>query len=252
MAEPALSASGLPRPDVSHLVTEDGEPVDGTFSERQMRLLVEPLYSSWPEGRPFVALANVGLFFSLREPPVVPDVLLSLGVTAPEDPFSKENRSYLVWEYGKPPDVAIEVVSNREGGEESKLEKYALIGVPYCAIYDPERHLSERPLRVFERHAKSFVELLPKAREGSFHWLSEICLGLKLWEGRYEDVPGTWLRWTTLDGMLIPTGEERAEVAEERAEVAEERAEVAEERAEMAEERANRLAARLKQLGLEE
>jgi hypothetical protein len=32
--------------DISHIVTEDDEPVDNIFSAVQQRLLVEPLYSS--------------------------------------------------------------------------------------------------------------------------------------------------------------------------------------------------------------
>jgi hypothetical protein len=50
-------------PNVDHLVTEDDTPVDNIFSEKQQRLLTEPLYSSWGmagERRPFVAMANVG------------------------------------------------------------------------------------------------------------------------------------------------------------------------------------------------
>ena len=34
-------------PDVSHLVTEDDEPLDNLPSEKQQRLLTETLYSSW-------------------------------------------------------------------------------------------------------------------------------------------------------------------------------------------------------------
>jgi hypothetical protein len=33
-------------PAVDHLVTEDDTPVDSFFSEKQLRLLTEPLYSS--------------------------------------------------------------------------------------------------------------------------------------------------------------------------------------------------------------
>ena len=47
-------------------------PVDRVYSEKQMRLLTRPLYSSWsgPGGnRRFLAMANVGLFFGLYEPP---------------------------------------------------------------------------------------------------------------------------------------------------------------------------------------
>ena len=87
---------------VENLVTEDDVPVDNVFSEKQQRLLTEPLFSSWSgpgEQRPFVAMANVGLFYALRRPPLVPDVLLSLGVKMPADIHLKHNRSYFVWEY---------------------------------------------------------------------------------------------------------------------------------------------------------
>ena len=129
-------------PDVDHLVTEDDTPVDNVFSEKQMRLLTEPLYSSWtcPAGQQsFVAMANVGLFFAVDRPPLVPDVLLSTNVVRPADFRAKRHRSYFIWEYGKPPDVVIEVVSNREGGEDrEKMEIYAEIGVRDYAIYDPD------------------------------------------------------------------------------------------------------------------
>ena len=119
------------RPSVEHLVTEDGKPVDNIFSEKQQRLLTEPLYASWNTDARFLALANVGLFYSVRVPPYVPDVLLSLNVHAPKDLFPKTNRSYFVWEYGKPPDVVIEIVSNREGYEDTdKLLGYAGINIP--------------------------------------------------------------------------------------------------------------------------
>src|SRR5438093_367603 len=75
-------------PNVEDLVTEDDTPVDNILSEKQQRLLVEPLYSTWTgpgKGRPFLAAANVGLFFAVKHPPLVPDVLLSLDVAVAED-----------------------------------------------------------------------------------------------------------------------------------------------------------------------
>ena len=116
-------------PDVDDLVTEDDTPVDNIFSEKQQRLLTEPLYSDGLD-RPFAAMANVGLFYQTHQPPLVPDMLLSLGVAIPADVWSKSHRAYFVWEFGKPPEVVIEVVSNREGHElGSKLVDYAAIGV---------------------------------------------------------------------------------------------------------------------------
>ena len=96
--------------------------MDNIFSEKQQRLLVEPLYSSWSgvgSERQFVAMTNVGLFYAIGQPPYVPDMLLSLDVRLPADLWPKSHRSYFLWEYGKPPEVVVEVVSNREGGEDS-------------------------------------------------------------------------------------------------------------------------------------
>src|SRR5213592_4032509 len=88
-------------PVIDHLVTEDDTPVDSIYSEKQMRLLTRPLYSSWAgpgDGRPFVAFANVGMYYSIGEPALVPDVLLSLNVKLPPNPFEKRHRCYFIWE----------------------------------------------------------------------------------------------------------------------------------------------------------
>jgi Uma2 family endonuclease len=66
------------------------------------------------------------------QPPIVPDVFVSLDVETPQDFRQKRNRTYFVWEFGKAPDVVIEVVSSREGNELGrKLHDYARLGVPY-------------------------------------------------------------------------------------------------------------------------
>jgi hypothetical protein len=221
-------------PNIDHIVTEDDTPVDNMFSEKQQRLLTEPLYSSWPgpgEGRPFVAAANVGVFAATYQPPLVPDVFLSLDVQAPQDLWPKQHRSYFLWEYGKPPDVAIEIVSNRKGGEvESKLRDYARIRVIYYAIFDPSEQLRGGPLRLYELHAGTYIAMTER-------WLPEVGLGLTLWRGIYEQVEGVWLRWCDHAGKVILTGAERAEQERERAEQERERAE--------------RLEARLRALGVD-
>ena len=156
-----LTAEIVTSLDISHIVTEDDTSVDNLLSEKQQRLLTEALYSSWlaPNGsKRFLAAANVGLFYALRQPPLVPDVFLSLNVQVPQEWHQKEHRSYFFWEFGKPPEVVIEIVSNKEGNElGSKLTHYAQIGVTYYVIYDPLQQLGETLLRLYGLREAHYV-----------------------------------------------------------------------------------------------
>jgi Uma2 family endonuclease len=193
------------RPCLDNIVTEDDTPKDNMFSEKQQRLLTEPLYSSWNPGRAFLATANVGLFYAVRQPPLVPDALLSLDVEVPGDWLAKEHRSYFIWEFNKLPEVVVEIVSNTEGGETThKMLKYALIGIPYYAIHDPALAVQTEPLRVYVLRDKTYEPCSPA-------WLPDLGLGLTLWQGRFENWDTLWLRWCDRDGQVIPTGSERAE-----------------------------------------
>ena len=239
-------------PDISGIITEDDEPVDNMFSEKQRRLLTESLNSSWNPGRNFIAASDVGIFYAINQPPVVPDMFLSMDVVLPEDLWEKKHRSYFLWEYGKAPEMVVEIVSNTEGGENSrKIQKYAQIGVCYYVIFDPQRYIQNDLLRIYQSHAGQFI---PKI-DCQFPLLG---LGLMLWEGTYEGKHDRWLRWCDSHKNMLLTGFERAVSAESRAEEAENRAEEAEDRAEKAEEiaaserrRAEKLAQRLKESGIE-
>ncbi|MBI3468649.1 MAG: Uma2 family endonuclease [Planctomycetes bacterium] len=228
-------------PSLEHIQTEDDTPVDNIYSLKQMFLLVDPLYNSWEgpgEGRKFLAVANVGLFYAVHKPPLVPDAMLSLDVELGEDHWAKENRSYFIWILGKPPEVVIEVVSNREGEEDTrKFRLYAQLGILYYVIWDPEQHLRSDPLRIFTLSERRYVPL-----QGSF--LPVVGLGLTTWQGTYENWTNTWLRWSDASGVLIPTGAERAE--QERQQAEQER-----QRAEQERQRAERLVAQLRALGVD-
>ncbi|MEB3288654.1 MAG: Uma2 family endonuclease [Leptolyngbya sp.] len=228
-------------PNIDDLVIEDETPVDNFLSAKLQRLLVEILYSSWASlgmDRPFLADADIGLFWSVGQPPIVPDVFLSLDVAVPQDFREKRHRTYLMWEMGKAPDVVIEIVSNRVGHELGrKRDTYARLGVPYYVVFDPLRQLGDDRLWVFGLHEGQYAPLAEP-------WLEQVGLGLTLWEGSFEGLTTTWLRWCDQDGTLLPTGAERAE--QER-----QQAEKARLRAEQAEAKAARLAARLRELGLD-
>jgi hypothetical protein len=241
-------------PSVEDLVIEDDTPVERLLFEMLMRLLTESLYSSWPgpgDGRTFLAVANVGLFYAWKKPPLVPDVMLSLDVQ-PGDLKIKENNSYFTWLFGKPPDVVFEFVLDRRGGEDThKLREYAQIGVPYYVIYDPDNLLRGGELRAFGLRHGRYEAIDPC-------WFDSVGLGLMFWEGVYAGNKGVWLRWCDREGHPIPTGREQAEQAlskteQARTEVALARteAEQARKTADEERQRSERLQAQLRALGKE-
>jgi hypothetical protein len=219
------------------------------------------------------------LFYKLKGDPIVPDMLLSLAVQRASDYEQRRDRSYFVWEFGKVPEVCVEIVSNQEGDELNlsqksrqkgkaiaKKETYAGIGVPYYVVFDPLQQIQNEMagawVKVFSISPDGYTELPPTPSPGitgQSVWLSSVGIGLTLWEGQFEDeITRTWLRWCDREGRVIPTGAElakaakaQAENAEIRAENAEIRAESAEVRAESAESKAQRLAERLRSLGID-
>ena len=203
--------------DISHIVIEDDTPVDNFQSAKQQRLLVEPLYASWSPGVPFIADSNIGLFYALKQDPIVPDAFLSLNLQMPADWSQKQNRSYFVWEFGKVPEVCIEIVSNRKGNElNAKKADYARIGIAYYVVFDPlqqlqrEDELNGKLLKVWALTAGQYVEMSEP------FWLQTVGLGLTVWEGAFEEQASTWLRWCDCSGQIIPTGAERANQLAER------------------------------------
>lgn len=250
-------------------------------SEKQRRFLVEPIYSTQPLPAPFLIAANVGLFYKLKTEPIVPDVMLSLGVQCADDFSQKQNRSYFVWEFGKLPEVCIEIVSNTEGEELTlsrrsqqrgkttvKKDLYAQIRIPYYVVFDPLRQIQGEAemngalLRVWSNAVGRYTELTSTqglSESGQWIWLEAVGLGLALWSGPFEEaVSRVWLRWCDRHGQVIPTGAElaqterlRGEAERQRAETERLRAEAEQQRADDAEAKARRLAERLRDLGID-
>ncbi len=206
------------RPNVDHLVTEDDTPVDNLISEKNQRLLAGSLSDGWSmtDGQPFLATANVGLFNLINAPAIVPDILVSLDVEVAEDWWKKEHRSYFIWEFGKPPDLVLEIVSNRKGEEDgAKKQRYARMKVEWYVIYDPLREIMKEPLTVYRLERGKYVQChAGQPVFPSFFPLDAetLPLGMTLWEGKFEQKATQWLRWTSFDGQLVNTGNELAEI----------------------------------------
>ncbi|NEQ19539.1 MAG: Uma2 family endonuclease [Microcoleus sp. SIO2G3] len=181
-----------------------------------------------------------------RRGEILPDVFLSLDVQVAEDWWQKKNRVYLTWEFGKPPEVVIEIVSNVVGNEDgSKLRDYARAGVLYYVIFDPLNQLKQGVLRLYKLQGWLYVPI-------SETWMPEVGLALTLWEGSYEGKEEVWLRWCDRQGKIIATGAELAQQERQRAEQERQRAEQEHQRAEQEKEKRQRLVERLRSLSPEQ
>lgn len=235
-------------PDISDIEIDDGKPVDNIIAEKQHRLLGSSLYTNWKPKEKFVATTNVGVFFSVSQPPIVPDALISFGVDVPTwEQFvsHKKYRAYFVWVFGKPPDIVVEVVTNRKGDELSdKLKIYAGIRVPYYIVYDWMGIYGDPKVRVFRLSGAGY-ELKGDLK------IEEYGLQVGLWSGAFEGVErGEWLRWYEADGNLLLSNEEwqahiNAQLTAEKQRAEEERQKAEEER-----QRAEKLAAKLRAMGI--
>ncbi|MEL7246166.1 MAG: Uma2 family endonuclease, partial [Cyanobacteria bacterium J06573_2] len=94
----------------------------------------------------------------------------------------------------------------------------------------------EKQLRIYELVGRRF-------RENSETWLEQVELGLSLWSGEFEGRQDNWLRWCYQDGTVLPTGDERAQIAEKQAENEKQQKEQALSRAEI-------LAQKLREMGV--
>jgi Uma2 family endonuclease len=232
-------------PNVEHLVTEDDTPVDNIFSEKQQRLLVDTLFSGNPFGeRSFVASANVGIYYGINKPAIVPDVFVSLDASYPPDIWEKANRVYMIWQIGKIPEVVIEIVSNTVGNEGGrKFDIYTKIGIPYYVVLDPLLLINKQMLNVYENRAGYYYR-----KENNF--LEGLGLGLTIWQGKYEEKEDEWLRWTDAKGNLLITGLEGKIMEKQRADEEKQRADREQQRADKEKQRADKLAEKLKAMGI--
>jgi hypothetical protein len=109
-----------------------------------------------------------------------------------------------------------------------------ILRIPYYAVFD--RYQNQ--LRAFRLVATRYEELALSEQK---LWFDEIELGLGIWRGSYEGTAGLWLRWFDVQGNWLSTPVERER----------QRVEEAHHQAQQERQRAERLAARLRELGIE-
>lgn len=233
-------------PTMYDLPSEDPEEagLPDEFHDFQPQLLRVTCQSSlYPTEEIFIG-TDLNLYYDSRHPQWYkrPDWFLVLGVASAQK--QQEMRwSYVVWQEGVVPFLVVELLSPGTEAEDlgqtlrnvnrppNKWQVYEqILRIPYYVLFD--RY--DNHLQGFQLVGTHYQEMTVS---GPGFWFSDLELGLGVWQGAYQGVEGVWLRWYDATGNWISTPEEQAEQERERAE---------QERS-----RADRLAARLRELGID-
>ena len=222
-------------PSSQELPCSDETPVDNEIQNYIPNLLLTILGSIWKERSDWFFAVDMGIYYLLkgvRQPVIVPDGFLSLGVQRQKN--NSLRLSYVLWEENYTPPVwVLEIVSKTYNGEyEEKMVRYSELGVLYYIIYNPDywRRDGHKPFEVYRLIQGKYV-----LQQGEPFWMPELGLGIGREFGNYTGCSREWLYWYDREGNRYPTPEENRDLQQERADRQQERAERAEQRAEQAE-----------------
>jgi len=173
---------------------------DQVFIASDLNLYYDPRHFNWYKRPDWFAVVGVSRLYEQR------DLRLS----------------YVIWQEGLNPFVVVELLSPGTEQEDlgqtlrevkqppTKWEVYErILRIPYYVVFS--RYSNQ--VRVFRNVASRYEEL---GLVESQIWMPELELGLGLWQGRYEDIEGLWLRWYDAAHNWIPTPAERAEQESQR------------------------------------
>lgn len=234
----------------------DGKPVENTYQPYQSALLtgvLTPVLDRLhPDGN-YLAAADTGIYWRQTKEPLegcrAPDWYYIANVPRLLD--GEFRRSYVMWQEVISPLLVVEFVSG-DGSEEhdqtpnsGKFWVYErAIKASYYLIWDPFRVR----LELFELIRGRYHPLTANA-DGRFP-VPELEVEFGVWNGVYQGLPADWLRvWE--NGRLVPTPEELNDIERQRTEHEHRRAEAEKQRAEAERLRAEKLAARLRELGVD-
>ena len=249
------------------LPSEDPEKpgLPDEFHFYQSEVLGLTFRPSSPNPEMVFSACDLNLYYDLRHPNWYkrPDWFGVVGVPRLYD--GRELRlSYVIWQEQISPFVAIELLSpgtededlgrtvRQPGNPPTKWEVYEqILRIPYYATFS--RYTNE--LQAFHLNGGHYVPAV--LNEGRL-LVPELGLSLGLWQGEYRGIERLWLRWLTLEGRLIPIpseevadAQEEADAAKTRAFLAEQEAAEARQQAAEARQQAERLAAKLRELGID-
>jgi Uma2 family endonuclease len=236
----------------------DGKPVENAFEHPQSALLSDVLLPVLnrlhPNDNYFVG-ADTGIYWRHTKPDPLTGCKSPDWYYVPNVPRTLDGilrRSYVLWVEGVRPLIVIEYVSGTGADERDETPftgKFWVYERGICAINYALWDQPQNRLEVYELVRGRYQLRTPDAH-GRF-WIPEMEVSLGLWDGTYQGYTVTWVRAWDRSGQLLPTAEERGDEALRRADNEHKRAEAEKQRAETEKQRAEKLAARLRELGID-
>jgi len=207
-------------PDHLELPYDNGEIVQNAMEKPQTQLL-SGIMKPWlkrrhPNEQVWIA-HDCGIYWRFTDPPLdgckAPDWYYVVGVNGLVKGVPR--RSYVLWQEGIKPSLAIECVS-RDGSDERDTTPFTGkfwvyeqgICIPYYAIWDGWKGTVE----LYRLDAGRY-SLVP-ANDAGRYPASALGIELGLWQATIDGIPTKWLRvWDAQTGEMLPCAEEREETA---------------------------------------
>jgi Uma2 family endonuclease len=245
----AQSPPTLSLPDHTQLPESDGTFVKNFQEHPQSILLtsaIRPVLEQLHPDERYCIGQDSGIYWQLVDPPErgaeAPDWFYVPNVAPLLD--GQYRRSYVMWKEVVAPLIAIEFVSG-DGSEErdatspflngAKAGKFWVyeqaVRIPFYAIYE----VKKASVEVYELVAQRYQLVSPNSR--GHYPILPLGVELGIWQGKIDNQTLPWLRWWDSNGGLLLTGEERADVEKQRAD--------------SLEMRGDRLAAKLREMGID-
>ncbi|MCK5522364.1 MAG: Uma2 family endonuclease [Thiomargarita sp.] len=201
--EELVSPQSMMLPSNDQLVCEDDIPMETEQHKLQMELLIDSLRlwldkipNGYVGGNMFVHYLTRSGHKAFKGPDVIVVLDVPKGI--------RDN--WVVWKEGKSPDVVIELLSKSTAAEDKKEKKEVYQNHLYVKEYfwfDPKKPTDFAGF--FLQHGI----YQPLSFDEKERLISEkLGLALVRWKGFYKNADTTWLRWETLEGVLLPTPEE--------------------------------------------
>ena len=252
------------------LIFDDGEPLESNRHRIAMNALIESLHQYWAERNDYFAGGNMFIYYSSAQARnrdfKGPDFFVVLNIDG-----TTTRQGWVVWEEGgRYPDVIIELTSpsTAEVDIGRKKDIYEqTFRTPDYFIFNP---FDPNSLQGWHLENTQYQQLLPNQR--GWLWCERLELWLGSWEGTILREQAVWLRFYDPQENLVLLPKEvaeqerqrakeerqraeqerqRAEQERQRAEQEQQRAEQEQQRAEQERQRAERLAAKLRELGVD-